>query len=100
MTFLNNKAAVYLEKGDLDECIKQCQKAIDVGRENRADFKLIAEAVSRMASAGRIVLRQSRQQEGRQEASSVAFFMYRGAYPYYPAYSSTFEQRNDAGKSD
>lgn len=51
MTFLNNKAAVYLEKGDLDECIKQCQRAIDVGRENRADFKLIARAFSRMATA-------------------------------------------------
>jgi tetratricopeptide (TPR) repeat protein len=51
MTFLNNKAAVYFEKGDYDECIKQCQLAVDVGRENRADFKLIAKAFSRMASA-------------------------------------------------
>lgn len=51
MTFLNNKAAVYFEKEDFDECIKQCQRAIDVGRENRADFKLIAKALSRMASA-------------------------------------------------
>lgn len=51
MTFLNNKAAVYFEKGDFDECIKQCNTAIDVGRENRADFKLIAKALSRMASA-------------------------------------------------
>lgn len=51
MTFLNNKAAVYFELADWDECIKQCQLAIDVGRENRADFKLIAKAFSRMASA-------------------------------------------------
>lgn len=51
MTYLNNKAAVYLEKGDYDECIKQCQLAIDVGRENRANFKLIAKAFSRMATA-------------------------------------------------
>ncbi|KAG9510298.1 Stress-induced-phosphoprotein 1 [Fragariocoptes setiger] len=51
MTFINNKAAVYFEMGDLDECIKQCQSAIEVGRENRADFKLIAKAFSRMASA-------------------------------------------------
>lgn len=51
MTFLNNKAAVYFEMADWDECIKQCQLAIDVGRENRADFKLIAKAFSRMASA-------------------------------------------------
>lgn len=51
MTYLNNKAAVYLEKSDYDECIRQCNLAIDVGRENRADFKLIAKALSRMASA-------------------------------------------------
>lgn len=51
MTFLNNKAAVYFEMADYDECIKQCNLAIDVGRENRADFKLIAKALSRMASA-------------------------------------------------
>uniref|UniRef100_A0A6G1SIP6 Stress-induced-phosphoprotein 1 n=1 Tax=Aceria tosichella TaxID=561515 RepID=A0A6G1SIP6_9ACAR len=51
MTFLNNKAAAYYENGEYDECIKQCQQAIDVGRENRADFKLIAKAFSRMASA-------------------------------------------------
>lgn len=51
MTFLTNKAAVYFEKNAWDDCIKQCQAAIDVGRENRADFKLIAKALSRMASA-------------------------------------------------
>lgn len=51
MTFLNNKAAVYFEQAKYDECIKQCNLAIDVGRENRADFKLIAKALSRMASA-------------------------------------------------
>lgn len=51
MTYLNNKAAVYFEKSDFDECIKQCKIAIDIGRENRADFKLIAKALSRMASA-------------------------------------------------
>lgn len=51
MTFLSNKAAVYFEQNDFDQCIKQCNLAIDVGRENRADFKLIAKALSRMASA-------------------------------------------------
>lgn len=51
MTFLNNKAAVYFEMEKYDDCIKQCQLATDVGRENRADFKLIAKALSRMASA-------------------------------------------------
>lgn len=51
MTFLSNKAAVYFEQGKWDECIRECNQAIDIGRENRADFKLIAKALSRMASA-------------------------------------------------
>lgn len=51
MTFLNNKAAVFYEMEKYDDCIKQCNLAIDIGRENRADFKLIAKALSRMASA-------------------------------------------------
>lgn len=51
MTFLNNKAAVYFEQGKFDECIKQCEQAAEIGRENRNDFKIIAKALSRMASA-------------------------------------------------
>lgn len=51
MTFLTNKAAVYYEMTDYDKCISECHRAIEVGRENRADFKLIAKALSRMASA-------------------------------------------------
>lgn len=50
ITFLNNKSAVYFEQGNYDEAIKQCEKAIEIGRENRADFKLIAKAYARMAS--------------------------------------------------
>lgn len=51
MTFLNNKAAVYFEQSKFDECIKQCEQAVEVGRENRNDFKIIAKAYSRMATA-------------------------------------------------
>ncbi|OQR78144.1 stress-induced-phosphoprotein 1-like [Tropilaelaps mercedesae] len=51
MSFLNNKAAVFFELKEWDKCIEQCQKAIEVGRENRADFKFIAKSLSRMASA-------------------------------------------------
>lgn len=51
MTFLTNIAAVYFELGQYDESISHCEKAIDVGRENRADFKIIAKAYSRIANA-------------------------------------------------
>ncbi|XP_067136572.1 stress-induced-phosphoprotein 1-like [Centruroides vittatus] len=53
MTFLTNKAAVYIEQKEYEKCIKECEKAIEVGRENRADFKIIAKAYARIALAYR-----------------------------------------------
>lgn len=46
-----NVAAVYFEQKEYEKCIAQCEKAIDVGRENRADFKLIAKAFTRIGHA-------------------------------------------------
>ncbi|KAF9925617.1 Hsp90 cochaperone [Linnemannia zychae] len=51
ISILSNKAAVYFEMGNYDECIKTCEQAIDVGREHRADFKLIAKAFGRIGNA-------------------------------------------------
>lgn len=48
ITFYTNMAAVYFEQKEYEKCIKECEKAIDVGRENRADFKLIAKAFTRI----------------------------------------------------
>ncbi|RLU23036.1 hypothetical protein DMN91_005314 [Ooceraea biroi] len=49
--YLLNIAAVYFEQKEYERCIAQCEKAIEVGRENRADFKLIAKAFTRIGHA-------------------------------------------------
>ncbi|KDR14610.1 stress-induced-phosphoprotein 1 isoform X1 [Zootermopsis nevadensis] len=51
ITYLNNIAAVYFEQKEYKKCIEQCEKAIEVGRENRADFKLISKAFTRIGNA-------------------------------------------------
>ncbi|XP_013179357.1 PREDICTED: stress-induced-phosphoprotein 1 [Papilio xuthus] len=51
ITFYTNMAAVYFELKEYESCIKECEKAIDIGRENRADFKLIAKAFTRIGNA-------------------------------------------------
>lgn len=49
ITYLNNKAAVYLEMKEYDKCIEECQKALDKRYEVRADFELVAKVYNRMA---------------------------------------------------
>ncbi|KAK3595954.1 hypothetical protein CHS0354_032468 [Potamilus streckersoni] len=51
MTFLNNKAAVYFEQEEYDKCIAECERAIELGREHRADFTNIAKAFARIGKA-------------------------------------------------
>jgi len=53
MTYYLNTAAVHFEMKNYTECVSTCNKAIDVGRENRADFKHMAKALARMGNAYR-----------------------------------------------
>jgi len=65
ITFRSNLAAVHFETKNYQECVTVCEKAIEVGRENRADFKLIAKAYNRMGNAHRKL--------GNLEAAKTAF---------------------------
>lgn len=49
--FYNNLAAVYFETKDFLKCIEECERGISIGRENRADFKLIAKSYTRIGNA-------------------------------------------------
>lgn len=51
ISVLNNKAAVLFEMEKFDECIETCQQAVEVGREHRADYKLVARALGRIGNA-------------------------------------------------
>lgn len=51
ITYLNNRAAAEFEKGDYQKTIETCKEAIEYGRENFSDFKLIAKAFARAANA-------------------------------------------------
>ncbi|VDM66765.1 unnamed protein product, partial [Strongylus vulgaris] len=51
ITFYTNKAAAFFEEQKFDECVEMCKKAVEVGREQRADFKLIAKAMARAGNA-------------------------------------------------
>jgi len=50
MTYYTNRAAVYFEQKRWDDCMNECEKAIEVGRENKADYKVIAKAYTRMGN--------------------------------------------------
>jgi stress-induced-phosphoprotein 1 len=51
MTFLSNKAAVYFTQKKYDQCIEECLKAIEVGKEYKASFDDRAKAMTRCAKA-------------------------------------------------
>jgi len=51
ISFITNRAAVKFEQGDFAGCIADCDAAIERGRELRADYKLVARAMTRKGNA-------------------------------------------------
>eukprot|EP00842_Homolaphlyctis_polyrhiza_P003885 jgi/Hompol1/4498/HPOL_001786-RA len=51
VAILTNKAAVLFEMEKYEECIKVCEDAVETGREQRVDYKLIARALGRAGSS-------------------------------------------------
>ena len=51
ISYLTNRAAVKFEQGDYEGCIGDCDAAVERGRELRADYKLVARAMTRKGNA-------------------------------------------------
>jgi len=49
--YFTNRAAAYFEAGKYEECINDCNLAIEEGRKQRADYKQIAKAFARIGNA-------------------------------------------------
>ena len=51
VAILTNKSAVLFEMEKFQDCIKVCEEAVQLGRDQFADFKLIARALGRIGNA-------------------------------------------------
>lgn len=74
-----------------EECIKDCDKAVERGRELRADFKMIAKALTRKGSAFVKMAKTSKDYEPAIEAFQKALTEHRNP--------DTLKKLNDAEKA-
>lgn len=91
ISYLTNRAAVYLEMGKYEECIQDCDKAVERGRELRFDFKMIAKALTRKGTALVKMARCSRDFEPAIETFQKALTEHRNP--------DTLKKLNDAEKA-
>ncbi|CAA7054438.1 unnamed protein product [Microthlaspi erraticum] len=91
ISYITNRAAVYLEMGKYVECIEDCDKAVERGRELRSDFKMIARALTRKGSALAKMAKCSKDFEPAIETFQKALTEYRNP--------DTLKKLNDAEKA-
>ncbi|XP_057518652.1 hsp70-Hsp90 organizing protein 2-like [Amaranthus tricolor] len=91
ISFLTNRAAVYLEMGKYDECIKDCDNAVERGRELRSDYKMIARALTRKGTALAKMAKTSKDYEPAIEAYQKALTEHRNP--------DTLKKLNEAEKA-
>ncbi|KAM3687075.1 hypothetical protein ACB098_10G050000 [Castanea mollissima] len=91
ISYLMNRAATYLEMGQYEDCIKDCDKAVERGRELRSDFKMIAKALTRKGSALVKMAKTSKDYEPAIESFQKALTEHRNP--------DTLKKLNDAEKA-
>ncbi|XP_062074082.1 hsp70-Hsp90 organizing protein 3 [Humulus lupulus] len=91
ISYILNRAATYLEMGKYDECIKDCEKAVERGRELRSDFKMIAKALTRKGTAFVKMAKTSKDYEPAIESFQKALTEHRNP--------DTLKKLNDAEKA-
>ncbi|PON53812.1 N-terminal acetyltransferase A, auxiliary subunit [Parasponia andersonii] len=91
ISYIMNRAATYLEMGKYDECIKDCDKAVERGRELRSDFKMIAKALTRKGTALSKMAKTSKDYEPAIETFQKALTEHRNP--------DTLKKLNDAEKA-
>ncbi|KAK1261522.1 Heat shock protein STI [Acorus gramineus] len=91
ISFLTNRAAVYLEMGKYEDCINDCDKAVERGRELRADYKMISRALTRKGTALVKLAKSSKDYEPAIEAFQKALTEHRNP--------DTLKKLNEAEKA-
>ncbi|KAF3652522.1 Hsp70-Hsp90 organizing protein 1 [Capsicum annuum] len=91
ISFITNRAAVYLEMGKYEDCIKDCDTAVERGRELRSDYKMIARALTRKGTALAKLAKTSKDFEVAIEAFQKALTEHRNP--------DTLKKLNDAEKA-
>ncbi len=70
---------MYFEMGEYDRCAADCDTAVEKGREARADYKIIARALTRKGNA---LVRQGRLEEAIQ-VYQKSLTEHRCAHPHF-----------------